>query len=172
MGFGVLLVAACIVCHMVWGGEQEALDEGINAATEQIRGSSQAIQRLCREIEDARWKLGSSRAVGKQPDWSVPLALMAGKLGEEVVLERCELGPRKDAEGQEEDSADTGRYVFRVNGLGKSQTAVSRFVLRLEQIDLFDRVRLIKTNRQPFLSDKAVEFQLECLLEGKGGTAG
>ncbi len=172
MGFSVLLVAACMVCHMVWGGEQEALDEGINATTEQIKGSSLAIQRLCRELEYARWNLDSCRAVGKQPDWSVPLAIVAGNLGEEVVLERCELGPRKDVEGKEEDSADTGRYVFRFKGLGKSQTAVSRFVLRLEQIDLFDRVRLIKTNRQPFLSGKAVEFQLECLFEGKGGMAG
>ena len=50
--------------------------------------------------------------------------------------------------------------------------AMRYFAKSFGRQDLFDRVRLIKTNRQPFLSDKAVEFQLECLLEGKGGTAG
>lgn len=170
--FGVMLAAACTACHMVWGGEHETLDEGINATTEQIKRSSKAIQRLSRELADAQWKLESCLAVGRQPDWSIPLAMVAGKLGEEVVLEQCKLEPRKDADGQGGDDGGSGRYVFRVNGLGKSQTAVSRFVLRLEKSDLFNRVRLIKTNRQPFLNGKAVQFQLECLLEGKGGTAG
>lgn len=172
LAFGVFLLIACQACHMIWGGEHETLDEGINATTEQIKGSSKAIQHLSRKLADAQWKLESFRAVGKQPDWSIPLAMVAGKLGEQVVLEQCELEPREDADGQGGDDAGSGRYVFRVSGLGKSQTAVSQFVLRLEMCDLFNRVRLIKTNRQPFLSGKAVQFQLECLLEGKGGTAG
>ncbi len=157
---------------MIWGGEHKTLDEGINATTERIKGSSNAIQRLSRELANAQWKLESCRAVGKQPDWSIPLAMVAGKLGEEVVLERCQLEPREDADGQGDDDAGSGRYVFRISGLGKSQTAVSQFVLRLEKSELFNHVRLIKTNRQPFLNGKAVQFQLECLLEGKGGTTG
>jgi hypothetical protein len=172
LGFAVILVALCTASHMIWCGEFETLDEGINATTEQIKGSSKAIQRLSRQLADAQWKLESCLAVGKQPDWSIPLAMVAGKLGEEVVLEQCELKPRKNADGQGGDDAGSGRYVFRVTGLGKTQTAVSQFVLRLEKSDLFNRVRLIKTNRQPFLSGKAVQFQLECLLEGKGGATG
>lgn len=156
---------------MIWGGEHETLDEGIDATTEQIKESSRAIQGLCRDLADAQWKLDSRRAVGKQPDWSIPLALLAGKLGEEVVLERCQLEPRKNAEGRFEDSAGSARFVLSVSGLGKSQSAVSRFVLRLEKSNLFDRVRLIKTERQPFLGGKAVGFRSECLLEGKEGTA-
>lgn len=175
LAFGALLLLACEVCHVVWGGERRALDAGIDATADQIKQSSHAIQTLCRELADVQWKLDSCRAVGKQPNWGIPLALLAEKLSEDVVLERCELDAAKEPAGETaaeepgeaQDGSLCGRFVFRVSGFGRSQTAVSQFVLRLEKSKLFDRVKLIKTNRQEFLSGKAVVFQLECLLEGR-----
>jgi len=180
--FGAVLLLACEACHVVWGGERRVLDAGIDATADQIKQSSHVIQTLCRELADVQWNLDSCRAVGKQPNWGIPLALLAEKLSEDVVLERCELDAIKepagetaaeesDGAGEAQDGTLSGRFVFRVSGFGRSQTAVSQFVLRLEKLKLFNRVKLIKTNRREFLSGKAIEFRLECLLEGRGGTA-
>jgi len=168
-----------MICHRIWSGGQSALAHEISKTGLQVMKSNRAIMALAPELADAQRKLESSRAIGKQPDWSVLLALLAESLGQEVVLDRCELaaagapiggGPLRTPSGGDKPARPEGdgRFVFRLSGFGRSQMAVSQFALRLERIGLFDQVRLIKTDRRPFLSGKAVAFRLECLLEGKG----
>jgi hypothetical protein len=56
--------------------------------------------------------------------------------------------------------------LLTITGYGRSQAAVSHFVLRLEEAQLFDQVTLIKTSREPFAASDAYAFQIECSLSG------
>jgi len=171
---GLALLVGCLLIRATWGGARSALAEDIDKAARTISVSNRQVDILRRRLADARWKLESGRAVGQQPDWSILLALLAGSLGDDVVLERCQLAPADplptggsaDAETPDTDAMASGRYVFEIDGLSRSQLAVSRFVLRLEKTGLFDQIRLIKTTRRTFLDQKAVAFRLECLLQG------
>jgi hypothetical protein len=53
-------------------------------------------------------------------------------------------------------------YTLTLRGLGRTQSAVSQFVLRLEKLGPFDRVKLIDTRREPFLENEAFAFHVEC----------
>ena len=134
------------------------------------------------ELVRAAGELKSARAVGGQPDWGVLLTLLAENVGDDVVLEFCRLRPVGRAwnslrggrsydpgtAGQAPQALDDSPLLLELSGLGLSQTAVSGFILRLERTELFDRVRLIKSSRRAFLHKKAIAFQLECLLAGRG----
>ena len=59
--------------------------------------------------------------------------------------------------------------MLRLAGVGRSQAAVSQFVLRLEQLGLFDRVTLLDTRREPFGADSAVGFRAVCIMHVREG---
>jgi len=176
-----MLVLICITCHRTWGVGPNPLGQEIDYTGDRIRESGRTIVTLQKELATARWKLDSARGVGRQPDWSVLLALLAEGLGHDVVLKSCELNqvliPLRGTAGRPQMPPPAGlngsekgpqelMFVLTVTGFGRSQTAVSQFVLRLERSGLFDNVRLVNANRQPFLNGKAIAFQLECSLGG------
>ena len=57
-----------------------------------------------------------------------------------------------------------GGFLLGLRGYGRSQAAVAKFVLRLEQTGLFQEVKTLKRTREAFLDAEAVAFRLECLL--------
>jgi Tfp pilus assembly protein PilN len=103
--------------------------------------------------------------VGKQPDWSILLALLASTLEDEIVLRSVRLVSGAAEEG---DQREAGAPNLDFAGLGQSQAAVSRFVLRLEEISLFRSVKLLDTRREPFLDGHAITFRVECVLDDGG----
>jgi hypothetical protein len=184
MAFVGMLVMICITCHRTWGVGPDPLADEIRQTTDRIAASGTTISELQRQLVASRWKLDTFRGVGQQPDWSVLLTLLADGLGDEVVLKSCELdeivipvertagergGPQIVTTSRLEDKAGRMAFVLRVAGFGRSQTAVSLFVLRLERSDMFDNVRIVSTIREPFLNAKATAFRLECRLEGTTG---
>jgi len=179
-----MLVMICITCHKTWGVGPDPLVDEIRQTTDRIEASGRTISELQEQLVASRWKLDTFRGVGQQPDWSVLLTLLADGLGNEVVLRSCELdeimiplertagrrgGPRVITTSRLEDKAERMAFVLRVAGFGRSQTAVSLFVLRLERSGMFDNVRIVSTVREPFLNAKAIAFRLECSLEGTTG---
>ena len=109
--------------------------------------------------------------MGDRPDWSVVLALLARNLDDDLVLKRCKLEPEvvrkaaaspQHAAGAQAD--EPKRFSLEIAGLGRSQKAISHFVLRLERTNLFQKVTLVKTNREPFVTGRAMAFQIRCLL--------
>ena len=176
-----MLVLVCITCHKTWGVGLDPLADEIRQTADHIEASGRTIAELREQLVASRWKLDTFRGVGQQPDWSVLLTLLADGLGNEVVLKSCELDeimiPVETAAGRRgnsqiittsrlEDKAERMAFVLRVAGFGRSQTAVSLFVLRLERSGMFDNVRIVSTVREPFLNAKAIAFRLKCRLEG------
>ena len=163
--YAIMLGAVYASCRFRWGGNDLQGGEMARISTDIGRYNSQRVA-VKGAIAALRAKIDANNAVGQQPDWSILLALMARNLGSDVVLKHCELDlDRKSRPGDGGDQDDRRRkFVLEVNGLGRTQTAVSAFVLRLEKAGLFDQVKLIRTSRQDFMSGKAVAFQLACTL--------
>ena len=164
--FAAMLVMICITFHRTWGVSHDPLVGEINLTLERIDSSGRTIKLLNKQLVASRWKLETCKGVGQQPDWSVMLKFLSDGLGDEIVLRSCEL--REMRISKPGPKADTGPIAFMVNlsGFGRSQTAVSQFVLRLERSGLFNSVRLSSTDREAFGDSKAIAFRLKCTLEG------
>jgi len=187
MGFALyvaMLIAGWFVCSWHSGGDGRRMTVESKRLSAKITGSNRMILALHQELAEAEQKLRSARAVGKQPNWGVLLALLAENLGDEVVLSHCKLAPvggaRRDARSEKaiEPEGKTGpaatpnrQYLLDLGGFARSQAAASGFVLRLERTGLFDQVRPIKTSRQTLLNSSAVAFRVECLLDENEGIA-
>jgi Tfp pilus assembly protein PilN len=155
----------------------------------EIDASRRALTNLKAQLTEAQAKLDAARAVAEQPDWSVLLGLLAQSLGEEIVLTSCKLdadplagdrplnGPRpgatpgsgagaKPPEPPPPPSLNGARYTVLLSGLGRTQSSVSQFVLRLEELGLFERVTILKTNREMFGEHESIGFRLEATIAG------
>lgn len=166
----VLLLAASIACSVYAGGDASALTEESRRLSARLAGPNQMVLALQRELAGAQRRLRSAQEVGKQPDWSVVMALLANIVADDLVLDMCRLDRvlRTGDQPGKRGSASGRRFVLTLSGLARSQAAVSSFILRLEKTGLFTRVGLVKTSRQSFLSGKAVAFEVKCLLEEGG----
>jgi hypothetical protein len=134
-------------------------DSGVRSRITQLTADfAQANQALT----DARFKHAAALALTGHPDWSTLLALLGARLGDEVVVRDVKLAQSRNPGARQ--------YTLDVRGLAKSQAAVSGFVSRLEETRIFDQVRLLRTGREPFLTDSVVTFDLQCgLTDVPGG---
>lgn len=171
-----LLAAALLCAHAICRGDGVVVEE-LNSTEQRVQRYNAVIIELREELAKTTTALEMSRAISNQPDWSKLLVLLGDQLGEEVVLNNCQLvavnedGKNETGHLQESSSflaASTSlaerRHKLEISGFGKTQSSVSRFVLRLEKIGIFDSVRLINSYRQPFLNGQAVAFGVECSI--------
>lgn len=171
----VVLLGAYVCCCALYGGGSAHADE-LASTGARIQQSVRSIDEAHRELSAAKATLKANQAVGNPPDWSLLLGLLARSLSDEVVLRRCVLAPGWRAPASSTPPPGSGRpadhpglFLLAVTGYGRTQAAVSEFVLHLEQAGLFDQVKLVKTSREMFLSSNAIAFRLECSLAGKAG---
>jgi len=171
-----LLVVASLCAHAICGGDGAVAQE-LKSTEQRVQRYNASIIELRAQLAKTRTALEMSRAISSQPDWSKLLVLLGDQLGEEVVLSKCQLvAISKDGKGgtahlQESFSSLAAgmplaerRHKLELSGFGRRQSSVSRFVLGLETIGVFDSVRLINSYRQPFLNDQAVAFSIECSI--------
>ena len=173
VGYCSALVLLWLVVNALWGMPDAATAQQVEDIKVQIEDTRAALDLLHPRLADAQTTLAASRTIGDQPDFSILLSLLANLLDEETVLSDVDITPYDPAISSMRDlhrvaATDDNRtaraYWLRVEGLGRSQSAVSEYVLRLERCGLFKRVHLLDTHKKPFLRDDAVAFRVECLL--------
>jgi Tfp pilus assembly protein PilN len=178
--FALFLGLVYVCCAVAWSVSSDGLDGDLTAASSEIEELTGSLKAAEAELADAQLLLESIRGIAKQPDWSLLLALVSKSLGDEVVLETFRVGPpsaagpgvrtRKVTANTGGNSArDAGTaakneppYTLYVSGYARSQAAVSRFVLRLDELDLFERVDLLRTSREAMFEADATGFQVQC----------
>jgi len=174
--YAALLAFALGASRWIWDCDEEAVSRQLEAVSQEITASGNAITEMKSELAEVRVALNAARAVGNQPDWSALLVLLTQKLGDHIVLDTCELKPL--IEKQTETKSGSGssetpvtqvplgqqRYELILSGFGRTQTAVSQFVLRLERIDLLSTVKLTRSTRGRFMNGEAVAFCIECSI--------
>lgn len=176
----VAVLGGYVACYALDDGEGSRLLGEARGEVERLGVAHEEMRSLRRQISDARRKLAAARMRVRHPDWSLLLAMLAGHVSDELILERCCLRPvepgSQDAgrtpapgavPGGTAPAGQVERYVLELTGLARSQTAVSQFVLRLEKSGVFREVRLVKTHRREFRNAKVVGFHVECSLSGE-----
>jgi len=171
----VLLAAGSLAAYVLCPGQDGDLAEQLADAETQSKQNNEAMLALRRTLAETTAALETTRAIREQPDWSRLLTGLSHELGQELVLNRCQLvAIREDGKSLTEPWSETllakpllalvtkQRYQLVLQGFGQTQESVSRFALGLEGIGLFERVRLINSSRQTFLRGQAVAFTVEC----------
>jgi hypothetical protein len=175
--YAVLLIGSYGIWRWVWSDDAD-LGSKVARIQEEIDDASRNMDRVSFSLNETRVALLIEQSVNGQPDWSMLLAMLADLRGEDIVLKNClvdaasetirERPPETTVVGvvaAAPQVASPERAVVRLQGYGRSQAVVAQFVLRLEQAGLFDDVSLVKTNREPFMDDHAMSFQVDCQLK-------
>jgi Tfp pilus assembly protein PilN len=172
----IFLVVFVLSGRFFWGGYNDPITEEIKSTAERIESYSSTIQQLQEKLAKATAELQACQAISCRPNWSKLLVLLSGELGEEVVLGNCQIVILNKGRNVKDNlreffsSSDPAallaerRYKLELSGYGRTQTAVSQFVLRLERMRIFDSVRLINSYRGAFLKSEAVAFSIECSI--------
>ncbi|MHC5022371.1 MAG: PilN domain-containing protein [Planctomycetota bacterium] len=165
-----LAIASCAVLILIgWRADGRAVDDELERTIHRIRETDDIVTDMRRQVAEVEQTLAAAKRIGGQPDWSVLLAVLAEETDDAVVLRRCAVAP---AGGERDRAGATGtapvQFTVNVSGFGRSQQAVSRYVLRLEEVGLFQSVTLTGSKREPFLRGYAVAFDVHCTLDDPG----
>lgn len=180
--YAAMAVGVCLGARVVWGDIEGSLVHKLGGAAAEVDRAAKAIEAAKADLGVAEATLRSSRSITEQPDWSALLALLAVKAGDDVVLKGCQVSVREaaklaaDAKGARPKlgagavpAVPESNVVLNLSGLGRSQPAVSQFVLRLEATGLFAKVTMVDTSREGFLNGTAIAFRIECSLDDPAG---
>jgi hypothetical protein len=169
----VLLAGYLLLDRYALGNTQSLRSQSKRALTELGR-AHQLAQALNQELAQTGKKLHTAQEIGGQPDWGALLAILSQNTTQNVVLNYC----RMDRAQLPENATKTGEaktptedfpVVLELGGFAKVQSDVSGYVLSLENLHLFDKVKLVKTSRESYQGQEAVSFRLECTLQGNQG---
>jgi len=169
VGYAALVVAACLVFRgLSTQADSASLGDEIAEIDAELAQIEQEQNVIKPELDEQRLILASGLSITDQPDWSLLLSYLADEvLGDAVILSGCSLTP-SPGPTQTDDPKDKP-IMLKLSGYAKTTPAVSQFVLRLEELGLFDRVTLTHTNLEPFLDGQAIAFEAHCLMGTAGG---
>lgn len=197
MGYTIFLALAFPFASLVWV-QDKSLDAQLMTVRQEVSDSELHLKRMESEFEDAQTTLNATKLVENQSDWSILLAVLAGEVGEDIVLKTCKVEPMESddeaaagtragsplrslagavtTQAEDDDKppihVEADQFLIELHGYGLTQRAVSHFVLRLERTGLFEMVTLKKTRREPFMKDNAIAFHLKCYLRGENQGGG
>jgi Tfp pilus assembly protein PilN len=175
--YAALALAACIGANVAWGTDYHSTAGDLAQTSERISHLTTKAADLRRRLADAESLRQTAQAVSDQPDWSILLAILSETLGHDVTLRELRLQPDRRAAAPAAAPTSTPqarppaplnatslRFVLELRGVARSQPAVAQFVLRLQQIGLFDEVKLIRTGREPLFNASAVTFDITATI--------
>lgn len=165
-GLGVYVVAAglgSLIASVMSAGPQGATADLVTEAEAQASNAKRDIARATRDAAEWSRRADAERAIGEHPRWSALLGLLASLRGDAVVLSTIEL---------QAPAAPGSGYRLMIDGVARSQPAVTRYVLDLEGSGVFDKVTLAEIRAAEFRGEQASGFRAECVLGQTPGKTG
>ncbi|MCZ6836441.1 MAG: PilN domain-containing protein [Planctomycetota bacterium] len=129
----------------------------------EIATSETTVGELQAELDEVNIALRATQLVENQSDWSILLNVLAGEMGEGIVLRECSM----ESQGVTHDGSGPKHIFVDLRGYGQSQLEVSQYVLRLERTGLFTEVTLEESRREGFLESDAIAFRMRCQLASR-----
>ena len=175
----------CIVVVVVAAGLMRSLGQDDVELYDQLTMLDEQGTRVAEEVEqghirlqETKLVLAANQAVSRPPDWSPLMIMLADVQGDDIVMSQWTLQPlNRDTDlarprtldpsaADDKPLAQTSQYRLDLKGFGRTQGGVSHFVLRLEQVPLFDHVSVQQIRRETFMSGRAVNFEVACMIGG------
>ena len=174
IAYTILNIAVVLTCRTLLGGADPSLAARLEEAQTAADRAARDLTSARTDLESAQSMLSASRSIVDQPDWGLLMKVLAAQQGSEIVLRDCRVMPVEAAapapqkqpgkRGAAQATPGEPAMVLSVTGLGRSQVAISQFVLRLEELHLFGKVVLLDTTRESFMGSEALGFAVDCPL--------
>jgi Tfp pilus assembly protein PilN len=159
IGWAGMIAGACGVTHLSFGRDQAATAAELDSTRQRVSVLNTRVSELRRTVAQLVAQRDTALAISDHPDWSILLGVLSQTTGERVVLRDISLKPVP--------SKLAPQLVLQLRGFTDTQPAVSQFVLRLQQLGLFDEVKLIRTGREPIQNTSAVTFEITGVIVGR-----
>lgn len=161
-----ILLGICLAVRIVFGLVPEEASAAANLVQTrsrlgQMKEKLAHAKRLRIEVESSRQALV---AIHDKPDWSTLLTILGSQTGKEIFLREIQLRSLASTGAGDGLHGSSQGVAVELKGFGQTQSDVAQFVLRLQELKLFDSVRLARTAREPVLQQTAVGFDLTCVL--------
>jgi Tfp pilus assembly protein PilN len=165
LAYGLALALGYLLCGRYVNLNSRDLSNEMLTAGIEVNSAKKVLSAVDEEWASTGQQLRAVNSIGRQPDWSGMLALLSENLPDSAVLNHCRMhmGEPSSKTGKPAGE-EPAKVSLQLAGLAKAQSDVSDYVLRLERTGVFDKVRLIKQVRQPFLDGTATAFSLECTM--------
>ena len=171
----ILLTVLALLAHIFWRDVDDSVIEELTFASARITDYNTTISELREQLKKAEVELKIDKLISSEPDWAKLLVLVGDELKGEIVLDNCQLATfnknHQDMMNNLQELLSSSppsifmaerRYRLELSGFGRTQTSVVQFALRLEQMQMFDKVEIVTSRRQAFLNSNAVAFAIEC----------
>jgi len=172
-----VIALALFFVYTIWKVDNAALAKDLDTTALRVKQHSSSMLRLRKELARITTILQTSRAIKRQPDWSKLLVIIADTLGQDIVLNQCEVVTLdqngREISGDQQESLSSQavtsllsarQYRLTLAGFGRQHSAVSKFVVQLEQSGLFNSVSLLNNQRQDLLDQSVIVFSIECQM--------
>jgi hypothetical protein len=164
-----LLVAGYMLLDRYATDNSQSLNSQSRRASAELGGAHRLVQAMGQELTQTSRKLQTVQEIGGQPDWGALLAVISKNTSENIALNYCRMERSSSADSAPKAASPAGDIptVLELGGVAKVQADVSDYVLQLEKLGLFEKVKMVKTSREMYLGQEAVGFRLECVLQGQ-----
>lgn len=162
-----------------WLAGSSLLAEDLGAGYTEIASIRQQIEQTKSEqvaLKATLTKLSSERsareALAARPVWAALLKRIALVSIDHGKLDRITVNPLGAERGKASTpTAEAGMIGFAVKLAGQATdaAALTRLLLRLEEIGIFDKVTLLSSSRvREDINDASVRFEIRCTIVGGG----
>lgn len=167
----IVLAGVVMTVELTWRDDRMQLREKLEASERSTQVLEDRVASLNRESEHAWAGLYAAERIRDQPDWSILLAAIAERTGDQVVLSR--IGLERPAPTRPSSRVPRGAAAAQsrpqprdlvLSGTGTSAHQVSLFSVRLEQLNLFSRVIIEQSSRDQTGLEGAIAFTIRCPL--------
>lgn len=161
--YAAALMMTCAVMRGLWSADCRSLDGEISSTSRRIDDANRSINGLRAELAEMQEKSRTARNISDQPDWSILMSAVAAQVDDDLVLREVRLGamPGLSVARVADSLNGPRRFQLSMRGSARNPAGVSRFVSKLEQMQFFDDVKLLRTSRENFLNGPSIGFEVE-----------
>ncbi len=169
-GYCLVILGCSVIADGVFVEPVDALQAESLALDSDIAAAEAGIGLLQERAGDLAAEVGVLRDIHGQPDWSVLLGHLSAQLDDRLSLRSVRVLLQKEA-GTELSPKQLARgpYLLELTGVAREQSAVTGFVIRLEEAGLLDEVTLKGTSPTRLDGGDGVQFSVTAAISAEGG---
>jgi Tfp pilus assembly protein PilN len=154
--FGSVVLVVAGLVYITYSNETQIATEAIESVRRRMETSKSMELLARREAVKAQAELIATRAVGRPPDWTIVLGLLAAEASGQLAIDTLTL-----TQAEASDPSPTEMVTLLISGRTKSSSSISEFVVSLEKSGLFDKVKLLSSTLDADRGLLAFQIQAE-----------
>lgn len=145
-------------------------EERVQQATARMEGAKAQIIARQSLLSQRQRELQAEQHLTERPDWSSVIDLVSRQFSGELMMAGCQLAPANDNRIRtslgplRSDVPDDSVWMI-LNGVAGSNSDVPGLIMRLERLELFDRVVMTASQRETVAGGSRTVFTLACRVQ-------